>query len=144
VISLTNALGVHSERTLLREIPGRNVTAWVTSARRRRPASGPDLPCGLDHEGQAVGAEQVSAVLLEGFDVFVADRHFSNPASMRNCTGEPGHGGGKQRQDDQHQTTMPEQPGLDARQDATHRLFRQIDRDVHGRPHRVRERTRPT
>jgi hypothetical protein len=39
------------------------------------------------HDVEAIGAEHVIAVLLEGLDVFVMRRHlFSKPASMRNCS----------------------------------------------------------
>ncbi|PAV72398.1 hypothetical protein WR25_15965 [Diploscapter pachys] len=93
---------------------------------------------GPDHQGQTVRTEQVATILPEGFHVLVADRQlFLEPGIHAQMHREPGHHRGEQGQDKQHHTPVPEQTGLDARQDAAQRLLRYIDRHVHGRPHRA-------
>ncbi|MDT4842104.1 hypothetical protein FQZ97_759930 [compost metagenome] len=88
VISLTKALGVHNERTLLRETLGRKVTAWVTSYSRLRPAALQILP------------SRALTTMVRRFAPIRSLRYaskvstyswpmgscFSKPASMRNCT----------------------------------------------------------
>ena len=75
--------------------------------RSRRPDA---ALAGFDDDDQAVGAEQVTAILVERLGIFVAQRKLLlEPGIHAQLDGEAGHDDGEENQEPQHETPVTEQ-----------------------------------
>jgi hypothetical protein len=96
-------LGVHSDCTPRPVDIGQEADRLGDLVQALQPGLRPDVAAArLDDEVQSVGAEDVVAILVEGLDVLVADRHLLLEAGVHaQLQGVVAHQPGKQHEHDQ-------------------------------------------